>query len=133
MSKALGLISEMRFELAATLKGFIVSSPPADNAPYDFILDNGRDLYRIQVKSTRDKDPLNRYHFNLKTGNQDLAYNEDQVHFFALYIVSTDTFYIIPRSLLNGHKTVKIFDNGKFEDYKEDWTFKVREIGNERD
>lgn len=132
MSKELGLISEMRFQLAATLRGLTVSKPPADSSPYDFIVDTGKKLLRVQVKSTRHRDSQHRYNFNLKTGNADRAYTAAQVHFFALYIVELDLFYIIPQALLRGRKTIKISLNGKFDDFKNNWDFSPGKIRYER-
>lgn len=132
MSKELGLISEMRFQLAATLRGLTVSKPPADSSPYDFIVDTGKKLLRIQVKSTRQKDRSGRYHFNLKTGRQDRAYTAAEVHFFVLYIVELDLFYIIPQALLRGKKTLKIYDNAKYDAFKNNWEFSPGKVRYER-
>lgn len=133
MSKELGLISEIRFQLAATLRGLTVSKPHGDNSPYDFILDTGKKLLRIQVKSTRHKDAQGRFNFNLNTGVSSRAYTASEVHFFALYVVEIDAFYIIPQALLRGYKTLKITPNGKFEIFKNNWTFETGKIRYERD
>jgi hypothetical protein len=133
MSKELGLISEMRFQLAATLKGFTVSKPQGDYSPYDFVLDTGKRLVRVQVKSSSYIDNQGRFHFNLKSGaTQSRAYTALEVHFFALYVVSLDLFYIIPQALLNGRKTIKITPNGKFDDFKNAWDFSPGKIRYER-
>jgi len=134
MSKELGLISEMRFELAATLRGFTVSKPQGDNAPYDFILDTGGRLLRVQVKSSGHIDKHGRLNFNLKTGHaQHRSYTAAQVHFFALHDTINEVFYVIPQPLLKGYKTLKILPSGKFKEYKENWDFSPGKIRYERD
>lgn len=133
MSKELGLISEMRFELAATLRGFTVSKPQGDNSPYDFILDTGGRLLRVQVKSSGHKDKQGRLNFNLKAGSTNTrVYTAAQVHFFALHDTIEGVFYIIPQPLLRGYKTLKITPNGKYESYKDNWDFSPGKIRYER-
>lgn len=133
MSKEQGLIAEIRFQLAATLKGLTVSRPCGDFSPYDFVIDNGKRLARVQVKSTTFRDKQGRYNFNLKQGaTQSRAYTSSEVHFFALYIIPLNTFYIIPQPLLRGYKTLKISLNGKYEIFKEEWSFSSGKVRYER-
>jgi PD-(D/E)XK endonuclease len=132
MSKDQGQISELRFQLAATVRGFTVSKPHGDNSPYDFILDNGSRLYRIQVKSTAF-DRGGSYIFHLYSGAGRRIYTAAQVHFFALYIVPEDTFFIIPFTLLRGRKDFSLSMNGKFKAFKENWDFSPGKIRYERD
>jgi hypothetical protein len=132
MSKELGHISEIRFQLAATLRGFTVSKPQGDYSPYDFILDSGKKLYRIQVKSTNHFSE-GRYHFNLKSGSKSTrCYTASEVHYFALYVIPEDAFYIIPQALLRGFKTLKIYRNGKYESFRDNWDFTPGKIRYER-
>ena len=51
-SKAKGELGEMIFLHKASSLGFGVAKPFGDNERYDFILDSGERLWRVQVKST---------------------------------------------------------------------------------
>jgi hypothetical protein len=50
-TKELGDLDELAFVLAASSKGLAVSKPFGDCRRYDLIVDSGRRLLRIQVKS----------------------------------------------------------------------------------
>lgn len=51
-SKRSGELSEAAFLLKAKRLGFLVAKPWGDSDRYDFILDSGSRLWRIQLKST---------------------------------------------------------------------------------
>lgn len=134
MSKDIGLLSELRFQLAATVNGFVVSQPFGDNSKYDFIIDSGKELLRVQVKSTTHRDHKGDYLFHLYTGAKRELYKTDSVHVFALYIVPLDTFFLIPFALLEGRKGVKLRLDGKFREFKDNWKqLKTGELCHETD
>ena len=54
-AKELGDYAELKFQLLAFEKGFIVSKPYGDNSRYDFIVDFDGILARIQVRATASK------------------------------------------------------------------------------
>ena len=56
MNKDIGELSELEFLIRATKEGLIVSRPFGENQRYDFIVDNGKRRFRIQVKSTNFKE-----------------------------------------------------------------------------
>lgn len=69
--------------------GYIVSKPLFDNARYDFILDTGKHLLRIQVKTSRWKDEEHSsFVFNCYSqhsygkGNKVMKYTKEEVDFF---------------------------------------------------
>src|SRR6266852_2828366 len=51
-TKRVGEFSELAFLMKASHQGHILSKPWGDSDRYDFILDNGSDRHRIQVKCT---------------------------------------------------------------------------------
>jgi hypothetical protein len=106
----------------ASEHGFNVSKPWGGALRYDFALElNGRFL-RLQVKSTTCKN--DRYYIcSFRTASQ--PYREDQVDFFAVYVIPEDLWYILPASVV-----VKIKGNlllapnrkrHKYERYREAW------------
>ena len=126
MSKHLGLVAEMRFELAATLHGLTVSRPSGDNSPYDFIVDTGKDLLKVQVKSSGYSQSPGSISFNLGQGASGKhLYKKLEVHYFALYMSVSDIFFLIPYSLLAKRLTVKLTVDGKFSRFKENWNLKA--------
>ena len=62
--KALGEAAEAAFLAKVTSLGFGVSKTWGDSERYDFILDSGQKLWRVQVKSSRHF----RSHYNVKPG-----------------------------------------------------------------
>jgi PD-(D/E)XK endonuclease len=50
--KRTGELFEAAFMLKATLMGFLVAKPWGDSELYDFILDNGDRMWRVQLKCT---------------------------------------------------------------------------------
>mgnify|MGYP003435673494 len=50
-SKTKGDIAELKVAALFAEKGYFVSRPLTDNAPYDLIVDNGKTLKKVQVKA----------------------------------------------------------------------------------
>lgn len=80
------------------LKGFI-AFPSEQGLPYDVLLDNGKKLLRVQVKTTEKprivtqrKSPLECYMFNVKRhGNRNnlRIYKDNEIDIFALVCLDT--------------------------------------------
>lgn len=49
---SIGNIAEAAFALEALRQGLVVSKPVSTGEVYDFIVDSGKRLYKVQVKST---------------------------------------------------------------------------------
>jgi len=97
-TKLRGELAELLFFYLATKLGFILSKPYGDSQRYDFVLDNGRTLYRIQVKCTTHLVENNLYHLNAhrRVNGKAIAYTLDEVDFFAAYVIPDDSWFIIP-------------------------------------
>ena|SRR5579863_1237749 len=81
--KALGEAAEAAFLAKATSLGFGVAKTWGDSERYDFILDSGKRLWRVQVKSSRRSDG-SRYIVKLKGA---AAYTAKEIDFIVAYIV----------------------------------------------
>ena len=95
--KQRGELAEMGFMLKAAGLGFGVAKPWGDSERYDFILDSGKRLWRVQVKSTYAARAPN-YPINAR-GSQDgkqQAYTAEQIDFLVAYIVAEDIWYVVP-------------------------------------
>lgn len=126
-AKVKGAIGEIEFKSRCLRTGIKVSKPVVDNYPYDFIIETNR-LLKIQVKTTTSKSDIkkysNCYRFVVSKGctGRDL-YTENDVDFFALYILPVHIFYIIPQNVITS-KNVRVFPfrhDHHFSKYKDAW------------
>ena len=127
----IGNIGEAAFILKATKLNFDVSIPFNKNSPYDVLLDNGKRLLRIQIKTTsqtftlqRNKRNYNCFKFIPTHGRKSKElYKNNSIDFFAFYIICKNTFYIMPCDAVKT-KTIKFYTDKKdhvFNEYKENW------------
>jgi len=79
----------------ATSLGFALALPYGHLHRYDFIVDGGRNLWRVQVKTStclvRGFHRLCVYNYNSRTG-----YNESEIDFVAVLILPEGIWYILP-------------------------------------
>ena len=50
-TKNIGALTALSFAYECSRRGAVVAEPIGDNSRYDFIVDNGKQLFRIQVKT----------------------------------------------------------------------------------
>ena len=84
-----GAITEQKCFLKCIQQGWTVSKPLFDNARYDFILDTGNKLLRIQVKTSAWLDDSHTaFSFNgysqhsLSLGNKKMHYTNKEIDYF---------------------------------------------------
>ena len=97
-SKDLGELAEAEFIVRAMHNGLSVSEPRGDNQKYDFIIDNGSKLFRVQVKSTNTYiEKKDCYQLGTAYGSESKSlYSNKDIDFFACYIAPEKLWYIIP-------------------------------------
>jgi len=123
-SKVKGGVAELAFMLKAASLGFGVSKPHADTEHYDFIVDSGNRLSRVQVKSTSSV-----FHSGYRATSYRGAYSiykPDEIDFLVVYIVPRNIWYVIPVSAIAGSTCVTLYPDGcryggHFEAYREAW------------
>jgi PD-(D/E)XK endonuclease len=119
--KALGEAAEAAFLAKVTSLGFGVAKTWGDSERYDFILDSGRRLWRVQVKSSRHSDG-SRYIVKLKGA---AAYTANEIDFIAVYIVPENLWYVIPISVAARRGQMYVSPHGtrhfRHEKYREAW------------
>lgn len=101
------------------LNGHLVCWPSSERCQYDFVVDTGTRLHRIQVKSAF-KRTGGCYQFSVTptTGK----YVATDVDFYILYIYPIDEYYVIPFSVLDGKPTVRIYESkDTYQEYREAW------------
>jgi PD-(D/E)XK nuclease superfamily protein len=127
-----GEVGELAFVLKTTSLGFNPSRPYGARLPYDFLLDCGSRVLRIQVKSvfTNRSGHPNRFHVNVCQINRSrsVAYNVADIDFIVVYVAPLDTWYVLPVKSLLGRKAINVYPIGKtrknggcFEIYREAW------------
>lgn len=95
MSQEKGNVSELEFISRALRKGLKISRP-LFTEKYDCLIDNGKDLYRVQVKSTNHWNKTY-YQMSLTNGtSKKVNYKKGECDFFAIHIQKENVWYIIP-------------------------------------
>ncbi|HXM19680.1 MAG TPA: group I intron-associated PD-(D/E)XK endonuclease [Terriglobales bacterium] len=131
--KRQGELSEIAFALKAVKLGFRIFQPIGDSRRYDFILDSGQHLWRIQVKSTggvigrqaNDRGYIINAYWASK-GH--VPYTADQIDFLVAHVISHDAWYIIPveafvpRTCLPLYPAPDSKHVGRYEKYREAWS-----------
>jgi PD-(D/E)XK endonuclease len=130
--KRMGEVAELAFMHKAATLGFGVAKPYGDSHPYDLLLQHGRRLLRIQVKSVFAGQAKNRWGYAVNVSqhrNMRCAfYSEDDIDFLAAYVAVHDAWYVIPVQSVSTRKAITLFPAGKkkktaglFEQFREAW------------
>lgn len=111
-SKQKGNLTELQCLAAFGQYGYTISIPYGDCARYDFIVDINNKLYRIQCKTSQEKENgVFSFSCRSTTGNtlksHSRSYNEEQIDFFATVI--QDKCCLIPVNETGGNqKTLRL-------------------------
>jgi PD-(D/E)XK endonuclease len=120
--KRRGEWAEMCFMMRASELGMEVNKPWSDTASYDFVVEKGRKMARIQVKST-----MQRNHDGYRCTIRDCrggAYAGNPFDFVAAYLLLEDVWYIIPAKFFRGKTVASLFPRyrrSKYEPFREAW------------
>ena len=110
--KQQGDATELRLMLLNHELGYTVSKPFGDNTKYDLIVDTGKELQRVQVKSTRRKETsggMDCYNCLVCSGSDSKqVYTEKDIDYIAIYVIPENAWYKIPIVEIKG-KTVKLY------------------------
>jgi PD-(D/E)XK endonuclease len=121
--KSYGEASEAAFLARACALGFSVATPWGDSNRYDLLLDTGRRLWRVQVKSSQ-RFAEGRYRVS-NTGSGDQLYSSDEIDFIAAHVVPLDLWYIVPIAAIGSSKGLRFYpyrhSRGRLEKYREAW------------
>lgn len=132
-TKRSGDVAELTFMLKTASLGITASKPFGDRRPYDFLVECGQRLLRVQVKSVftthRGK---HRFGFAIsisqnRNGVRQI-YTAEQIDFIAAFVAPHDAWYVIPLDALSTRKLIRLYpagkkrvDGGLFEQYREAW------------
>ena len=123
--KPQGELAELCFLCRATTLGLTVSKPYGDSARYDFVVDAGAGLLRVQVKSVSVMR-RNDYRIAASSGSRlKRGYSAAEIDFLAAYVIPCDAWYIIPVSAFDSIVSLNVAPHrpakGRFEQYREAW------------
>jgi PD-(D/E)XK endonuclease len=110
--KERGAWAELYFMVLAMSQGLRVSSPYGGFGPYDVGVEGGTGpILRVQVKCTvfRCGQGYSINCFGPKQGPKRCGYAPGTVDFFALYIVPTDDWYIMPYAVMGREQSDSAF------------------------
>jgi len=111
----------------ATSLGFAMALPYGHIHRYDFIVESGTNLWRVQVKTTTYmRDGLYKVSVNRRFNQQQQAYTESEIDFVAVYILPEETWYVLPVRQVVGHKAIGFRPKGfrrldPYAHYREAW------------
>jgi len=127
-TKERGAWAELYFMVMAMSQGLKVSSPYGGLGPYDVGVENGGPILRVQVKCTLYQCSKGCYcmSVNVKDGSRGRrGYARGTVDFFAIYIIPTDDWFIIPYEVVGDRDANLFFRPGvkgqKYGEYREAW------------
>ncbi len=123
--KRLGEMAEAAFLAKVSRLKFGVACPWGDSDRYDFIVDSGGRLWKVQVKSAHRAGEDGGYSFRLH-GSSMAAYRADEIDVLVAYIASDDVWYVFPVGELGGLRSLKLYPGSRkkrsrFERYREGW------------
>jgi hypothetical protein len=121
--KRLGEAIEAAFMAKALMLGFPVLKPWGDSLPYDFGVDGGRRLWKVQVKCATS---FRGTRCDAKAGGSGgEMYTLDDIDFLAAYVIRENLWYVVPADAFVPRATVHFNygpkSQGMFEMYREAW------------
>ena len=116
---------EAAFLAKASDLGFGVAKPWGDSDPYDFIVETGGRLWKVQVKSAHRAGEDGSYSFRAH-GHSLRAYRADEIDALVAYVVPENAWYVFPVKVVRLLRSLKLFTGSrkrrsKFEKYREAW------------
>jgi PD-(D/E)XK endonuclease len=131
--KRRGEMVEAAFVAKVVSLGFGVAKPLGDSDPFDFIVQAGGRLSKVQVKSAHCVGEDGTYSFRAH-GHDSKAYRADQIDVLVVYVVPENAWYVFPVRMIRRMRFLKLFSRSrkrrsKFEKYREAWGFLWGEAG----
>lgn len=118
-----GGVGEARFISEAIKNGFSISVPFLGSSSYDCLLDNGKKIFKIQVKTIFSQKYKNKsgymlsLHFGSKRNKKYRKYSKLEADVIVGYIEPLDIFYLFPIEEMDKFFGVSLFPNSKRSKY----------------
>jgi hypothetical protein len=123
--KQLGEIAEAEFIAMAVGLGFVVAKPWGDSEPYDFIVNTGRNFWRVQVKSAHRMGEDGTYSFRAHDHALQ-SYSPEDIDALVAYVRPEGAWYVMPVRVVEGLKSLKLYPGSRrkrsrYEKWREGW------------
>lgn len=125
-----GSIAEARFISDSIEHGFNIAMP-ITRTSYDFLLDTGKKVLKVQIKSVSKIDKSSggekvKCMLSHGTKNGKRSYTNEHCDFIILWVAPIKTWYIFPISEVSGKLTISLFStvknsSSKYENFKDNW------------
>lgn len=115
-----GDIGECSFLLQALKRGFVVAKPFGSAESYDFILDTGKKLLKVQVKGGNANKKGNAY-FSVSTFMSNLKETKHKFNVLACFDLKTGDCYLIPSKYVTSNNIKIGRGKTKLAKYKNNW------------
>jgi hypothetical protein len=125
-----GRITEQKAATILMEHGYNVSEPlDPSSSLYDFIADNGTQTIKLQVKLARVRKRYYEAKLEHLAGNKRMPYVAGSFDYFVIQLPGTDTWYIIPLSVVLGRLAISLGTVGagknkvknRFTIYRNNW------------
>jgi PD-(D/E)XK endonuclease len=122
--KWVGEMAEAAFLHKAMELGLVASKPWGDNSRYDFVVDAGERLVRVQVKSTSCLCE-GRYAVAAHGSDPKAGYSAQDIDFLVAHVPPEEAWYVIPVEAFAPHLHLWLYPQGEhagqYEKYREAW------------
>ncbi len=125
--KRRGELAELAFLYKASSLGLVVSKPYGDSARYDFLVDDGERIWKVQVKSA-EAEFQGAYYFNShrSANGQAISYTERDIDLLVGYVPKYEAWYVIPVEAFGAIKSIRVYPHRKparekYERYRDGW------------
>jgi hypothetical protein len=113
---------ELVFAVRAMELGLSLARPWGESSGYDFMVDQGERIVRVQVKSTIFKEGEEGYSCSLKDSKG--PYKKGSFEYVAAYVIPEDVWFILPEKIIRGMWSVGLYpklETAKYREYQEAW------------
>jgi hypothetical protein len=113
---------ELVFAVRAMELGLSLARPWGESSGYDFTVDQGARIVRVQVKSTIFKEGAEGYSCTLKDSKG--PYKKNTFDFVAAYVIPEDVWFVFPEKVVRGMWSVGLhpkLETAKYREYQEAW------------
>ena len=119
--KRRGEWAELVFAVRAIGLGLVLGRPWGESNGYDFTVDGGWRIVRVQVKSTIFREGSG-YSCSLKDSRG--PYKKNSFDFVAAYVIPEDVWFILPEKVVRGKWSIGLnpkLEGAKYREYQEAW------------
>ena len=127
LAKLKGEWAELQFMTRALALGLRVARVYGDSARYDFLVDAGGTLSRVQIKSVW-RSHNSTYRLGAQRGAPlgKVPYRAHELDFVIGYVVPEDAWYVVPARVLARRRNFWVYpqrpdSRGRFEQYRDAW------------